>query len=83
MGATALATKKDRLNQLIVEQLSVNADDIKPEHNVQDDLGADSLDKVELVMAIEDEFGIRVSDDDADGLHTVQQFLDYIEKNTE
>lgn len=83
MGTTALVTNKDRVNQLIVEQLNVNASDIKPEHDLMDDLGADSLDKVELVMAIEDEFGIRISDNDADELHTVQHLLDYIEKHTE
>ena len=53
----------EKVKEIIVEQLSVSADEVKPEANLIDDLGADSLDAVELVMAVEEEFGIEVPDE--------------------
>lgn len=70
----------ERINQVVARQLGVNASLIKPEDSFVDDLGADSIDEIELVMAIEDEFEIEISDDDAEGVRTVQQAYDYIAK---
>jgi acyl carrier protein len=69
------------LVMVIVEQLGVHPEQVTPESNFMDDLGADSLDCVELVMAIEDEFGFDISEEDADKCATVGQAIDYIEKN--
>lgn len=68
---------------IVVEQLGVNEDQVKPESKLVEDLGADSLDAVELVMAIEEEFGIDVPDEEAEKLLSVGDILTYIEKNTE
>jgi acyl carrier protein len=70
----------DTLRKIIVTELGVNAEDVTLEADLNDDLGADSLDAVELIMAIEDEFDISVSDDDAQKLKTVQAIVDYIEQ---
>jgi len=69
----------EQLQKIIVDELGVDKSDITLEANINDDLGADSLDAVELIMAIEDEFEITVSDDVAQNLKTVQQIVDYIE----
>lgn len=69
---------ENRVKKVIGYQLSVHADDVKPENSLTDDLGADSLDQVELVMALEDEFEIEIPDDDGDKIKTVQQAIDYI-----
>ena len=69
----------DKLKEIIVTELGVDAADITLEADLNDDLGADSLDAVELIMAIEDEFDLSVSDDVAQNLKTVQQIVDYIE----
>ena len=69
----------EKLQEIIVNELGVDKDIITLEADLNDDLGADSLDAVELIMAIEDEFDISVSDDVAQGLKTVQQIVDYIE----
>ena len=61
-------TNEARVKEIIVEQLGVNEDQVTPEAKLLEDLGADSLDAVELVMAIEEEFGIEVPDDEAEGL---------------
>jgi acyl carrier protein len=61
--------------------LGVKEEDVKPESSFVDDLGADSLDTVELVMALEEEFDTTIPDDDAESITTVQQAIDYIEKN--
>ncbi len=71
-------TIEKRVNKIIAEQLGVIENEINPENNLTDDLGADSLDKVELVMALEDEFEIQIKDDDADRCDTVQQVIDLI-----
>jgi len=70
----ALETLKD----IIVEQLSVNKEDIKEESKFVDDLGADSLDTVELIMALEENFGLEIPDEEAEKIATVGMALDYI-----
>lgn len=71
----------DKVKGLIVEQLGVEEDDIKLDSSFQKDLEADSLDIVELVMAIEDEFDIEIPDEEAEKIKTVQDAVSYIEKN--
>lgn len=66
---------------IIVEELAVDAEEITPEASFIDDLGADSLDVVELVMAFEEEFDIEIPDEDAESIQTVQNAVDYIEEN--
>ncbi|MFZ5864182.1 MAG: acyl carrier protein [Nitrospirota bacterium] len=69
---------EDRVKKIITEQLGVDDEDVTPEANFVEDLGADSLDTVELVMAFEEEFGIEIPDEDAEKILTVQQAVDYI-----
>jgi acyl carrier protein len=69
---------EDRVKKIITEQLGVDEEDVTPEANFVEDLGADSLDTVELVMAFEEEFGIEIPDEDAEKILTVQQAVDYI-----
>ena len=68
----------EKVRSIVVEQLSVDEADVKPESNFQNDLGADSLDTVELVMALEEEFEIEIPDEDAEKITTVQQAITYI-----
>ena len=68
----------ERVKKIITEQLGVDEEDVTPEANFVEDLGADSLDTVELVMAFEEEFGIEIPDEDAEKIMTVQQAVDYI-----
>jgi acyl carrier protein len=68
----------ERVKKIITEQLGVDEEDVTPEANFVEDLGADSLDTVELVMAFEEEFGIEIPDEDAEKIVTVQQAVDYI-----
>jgi acyl carrier protein len=77
-----MASIEDRVRDLIVEQLGVNADQVKPEASFIDDLGADSLDTVELVMAFEEEFGIDIPDEDAEKMTTVSDAIRYLEENS-
>jgi acyl carrier protein len=70
------------VKKIIVEQLGVEEDEVKPEAKFIDDLGADSLDTVELIMAMEEKFGIEISDSDAEKMSTVQDVVDYIESHT-
>ena len=70
-----------RVKNIIVEQLGVNADQVTPEAKFIEDLGADSLDTVELIMALEEEFNIEVPDDAAEKLLTVGDVNKYIEEN--
>ena len=72
----------DKLKDILVDVLGVKAEDIKAESKFIDDLGADSLDLVELVMAFEDKFGIEISDEDAEKMITVKNALDYIETHS-
>lgn len=69
----------DKVTKIIVEQLGVSADEVKPEASFVDDLGADSLDLTELIMAMEEEFDIEIADDDAQKILKVQDAIDYIE----
>ncbi len=69
----------DDIKEVVVEQLSVNADEIKEDSKFVEDLGADSLDVVELVMALEEKFDIEIPDDEAEKIQTVSDVLTYIE----
>lgn len=71
---------EDRIKDIIVEQLGVSAEEVVPEASFIDDLGADSLDIVELVMALEEEWGIEIPDDDAEKIQTIQDAINYIEE---
>jgi len=73
---------EDRVKDIIVEQLGVNADQVNPAAKFIEDLGADSLDTVELVMAFEEEFGIEVPDEAAEKLQAVSDVISYINDNT-
>ncbi len=73
-------TPEDRLKKIIADQLSVNEEDITPEASFIEDLNADSLDLVELIMSLEEEFGVKISDEDAEKIRTVQDAVDYIEE---
>jgi len=75
MAATGV---DERVKKIIAEQLGVEEDDVTPEASFVDDLGADSLDTVELVMALEEEFGVEIPDEEAEKILTVQQAIDYI-----
>ncbi|MCI8732931.1 MAG: acyl carrier protein [Clostridia bacterium] len=70
-----------RVRELISEQMSIDIDSIKADSNILTDLNADSLDIVEMLMLVEEEWGIIVDDDDMRGFSTVQSVVDYIEKN--
>ena len=71
----------DKVKDIIVEQLGVNADQVVKEARFIEDLGADSLDTVELVMALEEEFECEIPDEDAEKITTVQQAIDYVNAN--
>ena len=70
-----------RVRKIIVEQLGVKEEEVVPAASFVEDLGADSLDTVELVMALEEEFGTEIPDEDAEKITTVQQIYDYIGKH--
>jgi acyl carrier protein len=72
----------EKVKDIIVDTLAVEEDKVTPEANFRDDLGADSLDLVELIMAFEDEFGGRISDDDARSITTVQGAVSFLEEHT-
>ena len=76
-----MATTAERVRDIVVEQLGVSSDQVSPEAKFVDDLGADSLDTVELIMALEEEFGIEIDDEDAEKLQTVEEVIKYIENN--
>ncbi len=71
---------QDRVKAIIVEQLGVDAEEVAPEASFVEDLGADSLDTVELIMAFEEEFGVEISDDDAEKIRKVKDAVEYIDK---
>ncbi|MCR4890382.1 MAG: acyl carrier protein [Ruminococcus sp.] len=73
----------DKLKEIIAEQLSVDEDTITPEANIQEDLGADSLDIVDLIQTIEDEYDISIPDEAVEEIKTVNDIVNYIEKNTD
>ena len=72
---------EEQVKDLIVEQLGVSLDEVVPTASFVDDLGADSLDLVELVMMLEDQFGGEIPDEDAEKIQTVQDAIDYIKNN--
>ncbi len=76
-----MSSVSDRVKKIVVDQLGVSEDQVTPEAKFMDDLGADSLDVVELVMAFEEEFGSDIPDEDAEKLTTVGDAIAYIEKN--
>ena len=69
---------EEKVKKIIAEQLGVEEEDITPDSSFVEDLGADSLDTIELVMAFEEEFGIEIPDEDAEKILTVQNVVDYI-----
>lgn len=72
----------DKVKKIVTEQLSVEAENVTPQANFANDLNADSLDTVELVMALEEEFDIEIPDEAAEQITTVQQAVDYISNKT-
>jgi acyl carrier protein len=72
---------EDKVKQIIVDQLGVEPAEVAPTASFVDDLGADSLDRVELIMALEETFGVEIPDGDAEKITTVQDAVDYIQKN--
>lgn len=78
-----MANIEDRVKEIIVEQLGVSEDQVKAEAKFVEDLGADSLDQVELIMALEEEFGVEVPEDEADKLQSVEQVISYVKDNAE
>jgi acyl carrier protein len=77
-----MASIEERVRDLIVEQLGVNHEQVTPQASFVDDLGADSLDTVELVMAFEEEFGIDIPDEDAEKMATVADAIKYLDEHT-
>jgi acyl carrier protein len=73
---------EERIRAIIAEQLEVQEDEVVPEASFADDLGADSLDLVELVMAMEEEFGIEITDEEAERIQSVQDAINFIEERT-
>jgi acyl carrier protein len=78
---TFMAFNQDRVKEIIVEQLGVSPEQVKPENRFIDDLGADSLDTVELIMALEEEFKVEIPDEDAEKLVTVGDALNYLREH--
>jgi acyl carrier protein len=79
---TIMAVDTDKVRQIVADQLGVDVDEVTPEASFVDDLGADSLDTVELVMALEEEFGIEIPDEEAEKISTVADAIKYIEEHT-
>ncbi|HET7563144.1 MAG TPA: acyl carrier protein [Rhodanobacteraceae bacterium] len=73
-----MSSIEERVKKIVVDQLGVKEEDVTPNASFVDDLGADSLDTVELVMALEEEFETEIPDEDAEKITTVQQAVDYI-----
>ena len=73
-----MSTVEERVKKIVIEQLGVKEEEVKTESSFVDDLGADSLDTVELVMALEEEFETEIPDEEAEKITTVQQAIDYI-----
>jgi acyl carrier protein len=76
-----MASIEERVKEIVVEQLGVNPEQITPEAKFVEDLGADSLDTVELVMALEKEFSFEIPDEDAEQLQNINDAISYINKN--
>ena len=73
-----MSTIEERVKKIVVEQLGVKEDEVQPSSSFVDDLGADSLDTVELVMALEEEFETEIPDEEAEKITTVQQAINYV-----
>jgi acyl carrier protein len=73
----------ERVKNIVAEQLGIGVDEVNNESSFIDDLGADSLDTVELVMALEEEFDIEISDDEAENISTVQAAIDYVNNSSD
>ena len=73
----------NRIKEIIIEQLRVNEEDVLPNASFTDDLGADSLDAVEIMMAIEEEFSIEIPDEKFEGIETIQDVVDLVESLTQ
>jgi acyl carrier protein len=78
-----MAELEEKVRKIICEQLNVAEKDVVPEASFVDDLGADSLDQVELIMAMEEEFDVSISDEEAEKIITVQDAIDYIKRALE
>ncbi len=78
-----MSSIEERVKKIIVEQLGVKPEEVVNDASFVDDLGADSLDTVELVLSLEEDFEIEIPDEIADNIGTVQQVVDYINKNAE
>jgi acyl carrier protein len=78
-----MSTIQDRVKKIIIEQLGVKDEEVVESASFVDDLGADSLDTVELVMALEEEFGVEIPDDEAEKIRTVKEAFDYISQHQE
>ena len=81
-GKPAMENIEQRVKKIVAEQLGVNEAEIKSESSFVDDLGADSLDTVELVMALEEEFETEIPDEEAEKIATVQQAIDYVKAHS-
>jgi len=81
-GGSVMDNIEQRVKKIVAEQLGVKEEEIKNESSFVDDLGADSLDTVELVMALEEEFETEIPDEDAEKITTVQQAIDYVKTNS-
>lgn len=78
-----MSNVEERVKQIVIEQLGVKDDEVTADASFVDDLGADSLDTVELVMALEEEFNCEIPDEEAEQITTVQQAIDYVNAHTE
>jgi acyl carrier protein len=78
-----MAASEERLRKIIADQLSVSEDEITEDANFIDDLNADSLDLVELIMSLEEEFNVKIPDDDAEKIRTVRDAMDYLQEHVE
>ena len=78
-----MSNVEDRVKQIVIEQLGVKDEEVTADASFVDDLGADSLDTVELVMALEEEFSCEIPDEEAEQITTVKQAIDYINSHTE
>lgn len=76
-----MASVEEKVKSIIVDQLGVNEGEVTPNASFIDDLGADSLDTIELVMAFEEAFGLEIPDEDAEKIKTVKHAMDYIESH--
>ena len=74
---------QERVKKIIIEQLGVKEEEVKPEASFENDLGADSLDTVELVMALEEEFETEIPDEEAEKIKTVQAAIDYVKSHSD